>query len=427
MLLYTDDERFVDLAKVDDLERFEQRVDTDTTLEVQSASWQSQLMRYSTTAGVLRTRLELQGFSSEWVCALSGAFFDEQEYDGNPRDSWPAERSLYPDGAAITAALAAPRGQAAGAGMEPELRHQPEDHFLHVRWMWLREAFDDPRFALSLSLSRTPEATVVTLDLTDLVIGGWLTHDEMPHRDARSRMSTAVAASGPVIVIAEGTSDARWLRRSLEIAAPEVAHFFQFLDFAGFRAPGGTDRVVALTKGMAAAGVMNRIVAVLDNDTAGQAAARQLADLDLPSRFAVVNLPAVPYADQYPTLGPEGLAIADVNGRAASIEFMFGDEILRDTDGSLFPVRWQSFIEVVGEYQGRVDSKRKVEIGARIDRSLADAGSELISGQVLEGCRRLTSMLLVAADPPRRVPASEGSSLSGMWRRDPFCEMKIES
>ena len=61
-----------------------------------------------------------------------------------------------------------------------------------------------------------------------------------------------------------------------------ATHLFEFLDFAEYRAPGGTDRVVSLTKGMATAGVMNRIVAVLDNDTAGRVAADQLADLAFP-------------------------------------------------------------------------------------------------------------------------------------------------
>jgi hypothetical protein len=134
----------------------------------------------------------------------------------------------------------------------------------------LRKSFDDPRFALSLALTNTRAATMVTLDLTDLVLGGRMKADDLPHRDARTRMGAAVAASGPVIVIAEGASDARWLRRSLEIAAPAAAHLFESLDLAEYRAPGGTDRVVSLTKGMAAAGVMNPIVAVLDNDTAGR-------------------------------------------------------------------------------------------------------------------------------------------------------------
>lgn len=173
---------------------------------------------------------------------------------------------------------------------------------------------------------------------------------------------------------------------------------------------------MSLTKGMAAARVMNRIVAVLDNDTAGRVAAKQLADLAFPARIVVTNLPDVAYVALYPTLGPGGFATADLNGRASSIEFMFGDDILRDTDGALFPVRWQSFIETVAEYQGRLDSNHKTIVGQRIDQALAEASSNAMSEQVLGGCRRLADMLLVAADPPPHIPASEFSHLTASWR-----------
>lgn len=278
------------------------------------------------------------------------------------------------------------------------------------------ESFDDPRFALALSLINTHPATTISLDLSDLVLGGWMDADDKPHQDARTRMAAAVAASGPVIVITEGESDARWLRRALEIAAPATAHLFKFLDFAEYRAPGGTDRVVSLTKGMAAAKVMNRIVAVFDNDTAGRVAAQQLLRLVLPSRIAVTSLPDVPYAASYPTLGPGGHGTAVVNGRAASIEFMFGEEILRDTDGELYPVRWLSFIETANAYQGRLDSDHKAIVGRRIDQALTETGTHAISEQVLCGCRRLSKMLLTAANPDPYIPASEFSDLTSSWR-----------
>lgn len=423
MLLFTDDDLFIDHTQVSTLAEYEER-DHEAEIQKRPTSLSTRIMGYSASAGTLRKRLEIQGFSGEWVRELSGAFFDDSEED-ELFHSWPEGRSIYPDGAAITVALAARRGQDAGTGIEFKLRGHPENHFLYEQWQSLHEAFDDPRFALSLSLTHTRETTMVTLDLSDLVLEGWLTTGERPHQDARSRMSTAVAASGPVIVITEGTSDARWLRRSLEIASPKVAHFFEFLDFAGYNTPGGTDRVVSLTKGMAAAGVMNRIVAVLDNDTAGHEAARQLAVLNLPRRIVVASLPSVEYANQYPTIGTEGASTANVNGRATTIEFMFGEEVLRDSDGSLFPVRWHSFIERAGTYQGRLDNRHKSQVGARLDQALSEAASTPIAEEMLAGCRRLSEMLLQASTPARHVPASESSALSGIWRKDPFGDIWI--
>lgn len=424
MLLFTDDDLLLDQGKANDLSAFEtqgDKPDVDTEL----TSWNSRLMYYSATADTLRMRLAFQGFSSQWVYDLSTAFFVDAIENRELFTYWPEGRYIYPTGAAITAALTTRRGQLAATVFEPGPRTDPDKQFLHTQWESLREAFDDPRFALALSLSRTRSSTLVTLDLTDLVVGGWLTTEEQLHREARSRMASTVASSGPVIVITEGPSDARWLQRSLEIASPEVAQYFEFLDFAGYKSPGGTDRVVSLVKGMTAAGVMNRIVAVLDNDTAGNEAAAQLAQLNLPPHVAVVTLPAVEYANGYPTIGTEGPSTADVNSRAASIEFMFGDDFLRNSDGSLFPVRWHSYNEGLGAYQGRLASRNKKEAGRRIDHALSAANSSDLSDQALAGCRRLSKMLIRAAEQPRYIPASEGSILTAEWREDPFCTINF--
>lgn len=254
-----------------------------------------------------------------------------------------------------------------------------------------------------------------------------MTIEEQLHREARARMSSTVASSGPVIVITEGSSDARWLRCSLEKALPEIAQYFEFLDFAGYKPPGGTDRVVSLTKGMAAAGVMNRIVAVLDNDTAGNEAAEQLAQVKLPPHAAVVTLPAFEYANRCPTIGTEGPSTADVNGRATSIEFMFGDEILRNSDGSFFPVRWHSYNERIDAHQGRLENGDKKEAGRRIEKAISAVDSSDLSDQVLAGCRRLSEMLIRASGQPRYIPASDGSILTAAWREDPFCTINFDT
>ncbi|MGY0390575.1 hypothetical protein ACWZJV_26685 [Nocardioides sp. WG-D5] len=412
MLLFAGEDRFLDAAKLAAYAEHESRADDAPKWNGSLAVWHADLMGYSSTAGALRRRLELQGFSSDWVCRLSAAFFDDQE-----------DIAQYPNGAAITAALTTRSGRASGAGVDPDMREQPEAYFLYEQWQLLREAFDDPRFALALSLCRTRASTEVKLDLTDLVLGGWLTTDQNPHEEARLRMSAAVAANGPVIVITEGSSDAQRLRRSLEVAVPEVAHFFTFLD-VDLRPPGGSDRVVSLTKGMAAAGVMNRIVAVLDNDTAGREAAAQLSKLKLPAQVATVCLPEVRYANRYPTLGPEGPSVGNVNGRAVSMEFMFGEDVLRDAANQLAPVRWQSFNDKMGDYQGRLDNSVKTRVGKRIDEALS---ADPIPDQVKQGSARLAAMLIAAADPPQRIPASEGSTLPELWRRDPFCDIRIGS
>ncbi len=425
MLLFTDEDLFVDPARARAFSHYLDGTDPEAGAAEQSVSWQSGLMGYRVQAGALRQRLELHGFSRDRVSRLSTAFFDEVKQADELAVSWPGRphrRFESLSGSEITNALTTRAGRAAAAGIPPDSQDRPWESFLHGQWERLREAFDDPRFTLSLSLCRTRPSTAVQLDLTDLVTGGWLTLDERPHRDRRERMAASVAAGGPIVVITEGSTDARRLRRALEVAAPEVAHLFEFLDFS-LRPPGGTDRVVSLTKGMAAAGVMNRIVAVLDNDTAGRDAALQLSGLNLP-HVKVVQLPAVAYARSYPTLGPAGTAVEDVNGCAVSMEFMFGEDVLRDEARVLAPVRWHGFNERLGAYQGRLEAAAKARIGGVLDRALA-AEEGPVPEQVAAGCARLAAILIAAAKPTPFIPATEGSTLTSMWRRDPFCEIQI--
>lgn len=422
MLLFEDDDYYTDSTKLNELEDAESAEAGRGELP---ASWYTDLLGYSSTAGALRQRLQLQGFSSEWVGRLCTAFFEDQEEERQEQAEWQELSEWYPNSAAITAALTTRSGRAVGAGIPPDPQTHPRESFLYEQWGALREAFDDPRFALALSLSRTHESTQVRIDLTDLVLGGWLASTESPHREARLRMAADVGADGPVIVITEGASDARRLRRSLEISAPHVARFFTFLDF-DLRPPGGTDRVVSLTKGMVAAGVMNRIIAVLDNDTAGRDAKEQLMRLDMPDKVVAICLPEVPYAEVYPTLGPSGSGTESVNGRAVSMEFMFGDEVLRDEVAALAPVRWSAFNERVGDYQGRLASSDKSIVGKRIDAALSPTSNSGVSAQVAEGCARLAAMLIAAALPSQRMPASEGSVLTATWRREPFTDLRVE-
>lgn len=161
MLVFTDADRFVDNAKRNDLAEFERLVadHPEVAMDDRPRTWHTRLVGYSASAGSLRSRLKLQGFSSERVRSLCISFFDDElahsTADGgvDQRDSWQEGQGTYPDGAAVTAALASRRGQAATVprfGLT-----DPEQRFLHDQWVSLRESFDDPRFVLALALTNT--------------------------------------------------------------------------------------------------------------------------------------------------------------------------------------------------------------------------------------------------------------------------------
>lgn len=109
MLVFTGNDRFMNPVKAAECE-----ARADDPEFHGDISWQTGLVGYTATAGALRKRLELQGFSSDWVCQLSTAFFDEHDENQYLPPLWPQGRSIYPSGAAITAKLTTRSGRAAG-------------------------------------------------------------------------------------------------------------------------------------------------------------------------------------------------------------------------------------------------------------------------------------------------------------------------
>jgi hypothetical protein len=114
----------------------------------------------------------------------------------------------------------------------------------------------------------------------------------------------------------------------------------RFPDF-GLKPEGGVSALVRNVRAFAAAGVANRTVAMLDNDTAAQEGINLLrATNALPEKIRVVQYPGLNLARHYPTLelptpdSPGGsLAFEDVNGLAGSIELYPGRDVLQSEKG----------------------------------------------------------------------------------------------
>ena len=131
----------------------------------------------------------------------------------------------------------------------------------------------------------------------------------------------------------------------------------------------------------------------------------------LPSHFSVRVLPDVKYAKNYPAIGPDGVSVADVNGRAVTIEMMFGEAVLRHAGkGNLPPVRWGGPVGSSGVYQGAIEFKRQAQDAVSVALDLGDSLDKLDPG-VAEGCRSLTSLLIDAASNISPMMTSEFSPL----------------
>jgi hypothetical protein len=219
----------------------------------------------------------------------------------------------------------------------------------------------DLRFLMRALLQCASNSESVLLDLTELEVGGYLGTDEQPVADAWDSAIRLGRVCEKILVLTEGRSDTRILATSLKVLYPYVADLYSFLDHEAFHLGGGTGNLANLVKGLAGVGIGNRVVAVFDNDTAGNLQASEVQALGLPANYRILTLPHLRLAQRYPTLGPNGALRTNINGCACSIELYLGKTALTQEDGSLVPVQWKGFDARFRRYQGELVDKASVQ------------------------------------------------------------------
>ena len=225
-------------------------------------------------------------------------------------------------------------------------------------WLW----FDghDSLVGFRALLDANPQMEKVTLDISDLIGGGWLEADEGVCKRHQNDDILRTVPLVPTVVLAEGRSDINILKRSLSILFPERQDYFSFFEHAELNVDGGAAYLVKFLKAFAAARAPLRLVAIFDNDTAGRQAHRQAQDLGLPDNMILLRLPDTDLAGAYPTIGPQGFHSVDVNGKAASIELYLG-RIALTVNGQLRRVRWTGYDKAANAYQGEVEAKDDIK------------------------------------------------------------------
>jgi HEPN/Toprim N-terminal domain 1 len=246
---------------------------------------------------------------------------------------------------------------------------------------WDAEFFEnlDPYLIIRL-LAENPK----NLDLdvvwrfSDAVEGGWV---------EQSALYEGLSNTDRYLVVTEGSSDAAILKKSLPKVAEDVADFFDFIDMSENYPFTGTGNVTRFIQGLAKIKIQNRILVVLDNDTAGHSALQTLQTLNLPSNIKITVLPDIVDCKKVRTLGPSGKKSENVNGRAASIEWFLD---LKHGSGKHPTVRWTSYDARLKKYQGELEGKEEY---TRVFLKLADRNSnydfsklEYLWSHLLECC-----------------------------------------
>lgn len=151
----------------------------------------------------------------------------------------------------------------------------------------------------------------VTWQFGPIVNAGWVD---------REAFCAGARRTQAILVATEGASDARILRRALDLLRPDVADFFRFIDGDERHHFWGTGNLVKFAEGLLRIDIQNQVLFLLDNDAEGVDAYRKLQDLKMPGNMRSMLLPNLDELRNFPALGPEGLNNCDINGRAAAIE-----------------------------------------------------------------------------------------------------------
>lgn len=356
---------------------------------------------YSTPAKLLRDRLELFGYTLETAKRVFRECCQEQAKsladtfagkDGHLiRQDLAILHSITPESwMAELAEIKALNLKPSRAASKETLR----GYMLSEDWYGYPGI--DLNVVLRLAIEVSFEATELIYDVTDLVLSGYFDEEDDLVSYSYSSVADEFVARSKIIVLTEGRTDSWILSEAMVLLYPHLAEYFSFMDFEGSRSAGGVGTLVNLVKAFAGAGIVNRTLAIFDNDTAARTAIQSLDAISLPKHMVVLRLPELEILKSYPTLGPAGMARVDVNGMAASIELMLGRDVLADEEYGLVPVQWTGYEQRLGCYQGEV--LRKQELHAAYKDKLERARQEGIDfeGADWDGIRAVFQGLFTA-------------------------------
>jgi len=194
-------------------------------------------------------------------------------------------------------------------------------------------------------------------DITDLIRSEYFESSEDIVQYGLDISASEYGSKSKTIVLTEGKTDAWVLKETLDLLYPHLKNYYTFLDFDSTSYGGGVGNLTNIVKAFSGAGIVNNVIALFDNDTAGLSACKLLDQIKIPNNIAILRLPSMEFLKNYPTLGPSGSVNLDINGMAASIELYFGEDVLKTDGENLVPVQWTGYIKPERQYQGEVAEK----------------------------------------------------------------------
>ncbi len=336
---------------------------------------------YRAPVGVIRDRLELQGYTLPTTkrAFMRNIRVQTKEYSEPTEgmDAYYENRVRLLNSVDVDKWLAA-LDQIKKLGNGTAIRHSRHksevnlEEFMLEEEHWYGYSGADLYVPLRLALETCKGTENLVYDLTDLVEQGYLDKNEDCVAVSSEFAAGEHASRSKIIVLTEGRSDGWILSESMKLLYPHLCDYFSFMDFESARVEGGASHLAKIVKSFAGAGIVNKVVAIFDNDTIGQEAIRSLRQIKLPSNISVLRLPDFKELRKYPTIGPSGRRVMNVNGSAASIELYLGEDVLRE-NGKLLPIQWSGYMPSMRKYQGSLLDADKHKIHKRFKDKLEKA------------------------------------------------------
>lgn len=381
MMLFRESDKII--TKIDPQQLIDNGVDVDSKKENEVPY----AVRYRCSVSVAKDRLDLIGFTHEVAAAGFNQGLKEkvsryEEWDQSQGGNIFQEplqilRTMNLDNWLATLEEIKRRDLQAISSDNPA-REEYSDLLRYMLSPLGREWYGFPgidyRHFTRLLLDICPETDDLEYDLTDLALGGWVEESADLVKYAEEIISHDFVAYSRRIVLTEGISDKQILESSLKLLYPHLSDYFRFMDFGEARVGGGAGVLANTVKAFSGAGILNRIVAIFDNDTAGEVAIQSMSKTRLPDNILVLKYPSIKLASSYPTIGPTGIVSMDVNGLAGGIELYLGEDILRDDDGNLTPVQWKGYDAGLGQYQGEI--LNKIDLQVKFEQKIKDCEAD---------------------------------------------------
>lgn len=317
-------------------------------------------IRYVTSRSVVLARLDLAGCTAERAEQAFYEWLDEQRESHEDYGEWAADlleifKTLtYEDWKARAKIVLETRYD-----FSRRLDEYTDELDRVMRASDDEGLFFSSDYLLSLRglLEAMPHVKEVSLSIGPLIHGGWLEEDEAICLTRREPSAFPRSVLEPAVIITEGSTDVLIMRRSLDRLYPHLKDYIVFFDYDGSNSDAGASWVVKFLKAFMAARINTLIVAVFDNDAAGNEALNTAEGLKLPDNIKLMRLPDIELGRTYPTIGPQGTHAVDINGAAVGIELFAGRHNLLGSDGQLTPVVWSNYVRSVSRYQGALLDK----------------------------------------------------------------------